>query len=518
MAGTEYSDRQADCFSFSGYHYDAASGVATLSYDVDGQTLQEKITFPWAPWPVDASRQAALFQALELLHLVAGISYYKAGLARRIDTGESRIDGVVAGFLNTLYLQGLGEFAYVNQLDLSGLINFEVNIDETPGVNDLDLPARALVAMGGGKDSLVCLQMLRSAGVEVQPVCVGGSALIGETVKAAGLPLIRIQRVLAPELVEMNAKGAWNGHVPVTAINSAILLCASLLYGHRYIVFANESSANEATLKDAQGKEINHQYSKSFAFEQAFRAVIHSRVSAGIEYFSLLRPFSEMPSPGGLFSEMTEFHDVFSSCNRNFHWMVHILRAAGARIVPSAGSRPWRWHPFLSPAAVESQFRVQTCWIRENQLRVSGPCAGSGAQSHLSVWAVLPRAVLRMKFLATSPEWQHRDCQHAGRICGDQAKCELELLEPDPAAEHCIPCAIMAKIKCVSVTWKTPVLQSWARAGRVRLCGVRFARRFPDKPLYLVCRIRRLMTGFLHANSIPQLTHAIQVRWTVDQA
>ena len=80
-------DKRAGCFSFSACHYDPASGEAILSYSVDGQALEEKITFPWAPWPVDASRQAAFFQALELLHLVAGISYYKAGLAKRIDLG-----------------------------------------------------------------------------------------------------------------------------------------------------------------------------------------------------------------------------------------------------------------------------------------------------------------------------------------------------------------------------------------------------------------------------------------------
>jgi len=89
MKSNELSDSQASCFSFSGYQYDRDCGVVTLSYTVDGHLLQEKITFPWAPWPVDASRQAAFFQALELLHLIAGISYYKAGLAKRIDPGES---------------------------------------------------------------------------------------------------------------------------------------------------------------------------------------------------------------------------------------------------------------------------------------------------------------------------------------------------------------------------------------------------------------------------------------------
>ena len=175
-----------------------------------------------------------------------------------------------------------------------------------------------MVAMGGGKDSLVCLRMLERAGIEVQPICVGGSKLIGETVKTAGLPLIRISRTLAAALRELNAAGAWNGHVPVTAINSAILLCASLLYGYRYVVFANESSADEATLTDEQGREINHQYSKSLVFERAFRDVIRTNVCGGIEYFSLLRPFSETAITHR-FADMKAFHPVFSSCNRNFH-------------------------------------------------------------------------------------------------------------------------------------------------------------------------------------------------------
>jgi hypothetical protein len=124
--------KQAACFSFSSCHYDAASGEAELVYDIDGKSLIEKITFPWAPWPVDASRQAAFYKALELLHVIAGISYYKTSLAARIDTGAIAIDDVMAAFLNELYQNGLAEFAYTNKLDLTGLIDFEVNSGERP--------------------------------------------------------------------------------------------------------------------------------------------------------------------------------------------------------------------------------------------------------------------------------------------------------------------------------------------------------------------------------------------------
>ena len=448
------SGKQATCFSFSGYHYDPASGEATLTYDVDGRLLHEKITFPWAPWPVYASRQAAFLQALELLHLVAGISYYKAGLATRIDTGENKIDRTMAAFLKELYLEGLAEFAYINRLDLTGLIDFEVNTDgasvamehSQDGLSSypVDLPGRALVAMGGGKDSLVCLQMLKDAGVEVQPVCVGGSRLIGETVKATNLPLIRIQRELSSVLTEMNTGGAWNGHVPVTAINSAILLCASLLYGYRFVVFANESSANEATLTDGQGREVNHQYSKSLAFEQNFAAVIGRHVSPDIEYFSLLRPFSEIAITRR-FSEMTEFHQVFSSCNRNFHQDGSHITGRWCQDCPKCRFTALALAPFLSPQAL---FSIQGADLldQENQLQGFKALCGLGELKPLECVGSVAESRAAMKGLVKDSQWQDK---YIVRVLAEYSEIKqagvLEL-QPDFEAAHCIPAAVMARL------------------------------------------------------------------------
>ncbi len=306
-------------FRFLKHNYDPATGEVVLAYSFDdGEALFERIRFPFRPWPSDPSRQAAFDRALALLHLIAGVSYYKACVPQAMDAGDHRIDSELAGFLNALYVRGLGEFAYTNRVELQSRVNFTVNsIGDTEPL-DLDLPERALVAMGGGKDSLVSLETLRSAGIEIQPACVGDSELIARTVQVAGLPLVQIERELSPALAQMNAAGALNGHVPVTAINSAILLCASILYGYRWIVFSNESSAEEATLLDADGRPVNHQYSKSLEFELGFRNVIGGQVSTGIEYFSLLRPVKEL-AIAERFSHLHQYHAVFSSCNRNFH-------------------------------------------------------------------------------------------------------------------------------------------------------------------------------------------------------
>jgi len=311
--------RNTRVFRFGTCRYDPGSGEATLSYFLDdGPELVERLLFPHAPWPPDSSRQAAFLRALDVLHWLAGISYYKAALPAQI-----QFNGLVPGpglaeFLYQVYVQGLAEFSYVNQVDVAARFHFEAGREPIPQAYELLLPERALVAMGGGKDSLVGLDLLRRAGVEVMPLCVGASSLIGNTVRAAGLPLLRIGRQLAPELPALNAAGAWNGHIPVTAINSAIAVCASVLYGFRYVVFANERSADEATLLTADGIPVNHQYSKSSAFEQAFRRVVRSYISPEIEYFSILRPFSELDIVRR-FSSLAEYHLVYSSCNRNFH-------------------------------------------------------------------------------------------------------------------------------------------------------------------------------------------------------
>jgi len=319
--------KQARTFRFLSATYTPETGKAKLRYALDDAAgnstrLVETITFPYSPWPSEPSRQDALQKALRLLHLVAGVSYYKAVVPPSVEMEGEPIDRPFAMFLNDLYIQGLAEFAYQNEIDLSSKIDFQSLCaqDPLPPVvpPELVLPERALVAMGGGKDSLVALTLLQEQEMESQPICVGSAHLIEDTTRAAGLPLLRIGRQLDPALAEMNREGALNGHVPVTAINSAILLCASVLYGYRYIVFANERSADQATMRIGRDQEINHQYSKTSRFEAGFRALIKREVSPDIEYFSILRPYSELAIVGR-FSQLDQYHDVFSSCNRNFH-------------------------------------------------------------------------------------------------------------------------------------------------------------------------------------------------------
>lgn len=308
--------RQAQTFRFVRCGY--ADGVAELAYAFDdGPELIERIRFPGAP-ALPEARKPAFDAALHLLHLVAGISYYKAGVPDRIEAGTGAPDAAGAELLDALYLHGLAEFAYRNKLDLRGRIAFpHAAAGARPAATGLGLPHRTLVPIGGGKDSLVVVEALKAIGVEATATWVGASPLIAVVAERTGLPMLNIGRELSPVLFDYNRMGAWNGHIPVTAINSAILACAAVLYGFDAIAFANERSASAATL-EYEGQSVNHQWSKGWAFERMFAAYLRTHVAADLDFFSLLRPFSELAVTRAFAKTGTAYFDVFSSCNRNF--------------------------------------------------------------------------------------------------------------------------------------------------------------------------------------------------------
>jgi len=319
-------------FRFIDCDLDAATGVARLRYAFDdGPELVETVTVPGAPFALDGARMQAATQALRLLHLIAGVSYYKAAVPTDIRIEGYSIDADTAALLEDVYVHGLGEFAYRNGLDLHGKIRFP---HESPSPQPLSqgergskapalgLRTHALVAIGGGKDSLVSIEALRALGIEQTVSWIGGSQLIRVCAERTGLPTLNIGRQIAPELFEYNRQGAWNGHIPVTAINSAILVLAAVLHGVDQVVFSNERSASYGSLiKDASGgetREVNHQWSKGWAFERAFGDHVQARVAADLHYYSLLRPLSEL-AVARQFAKTDRYDAHFSSCNRNFH-------------------------------------------------------------------------------------------------------------------------------------------------------------------------------------------------------
>lgn len=305
-------------FRFVRCEFDPATGIARLVYAFDnGPELVETITVQGAPFMLDAARSAAAEHALRLLHLIAGVSYYKAAVPDLIRIDDYAIDAGTATLLKAIYLNGLGEFAYRNGLDLHGRIRFPHADAVDTAAPALGLHEHALVAIGGGKDSLVSIEALRALGVEQTVTWIGGSQLIQACAARTGLATLNIGRQLAPQLFEYNRQGAWNGHIPVTAVNSAILVFAAIVLGVDQVVFSNERSASYGSIIPGTG-EVNHQWSKSWAFESMFGDYVATHIAADLHYYSLLRPLSEL-AVARQFAKNEHYDAHFSSCNRNFH-------------------------------------------------------------------------------------------------------------------------------------------------------------------------------------------------------
>lgn len=300
-------------FRFIGCEFDESSATARLHYAFDHSHLfTEEFTFPGADLPLDDGRRAALANCLHHLHLVAGISYYKAAVPPAIEA--EGVSPETAGFLENLYLHGLGEFAYRNSLDLRGKIHFPHTA--VPAPPPIALPRKTAVPVGGGKDSAVTIEALKAAGEPMVLFALGDFSPIEETARVAGVPKITVQRKLSPLLFSLNREGAFNGHVPISAIIAFTLPVAAVLCGFDAAALSNERSASVGNV-EVDGLEVNHQYSKGFTCERDVAAHFSGAVLPGFRYFSFLRPLSEL-AIARRFCKLTAYHGVFTSCNRAF--------------------------------------------------------------------------------------------------------------------------------------------------------------------------------------------------------
>jgi UDP-N-acetyl-alpha-D-muramoyl-L-alanyl-L-glutamate epimerase len=308
---------QFDVMRFPSYAFDPTTGVATFDYVLDGPDplhFTETITLPVPPG--DRPVPPALGRVLDLLHVVAGVSYYKVGAPPRV-VAPQPVAPEVAAYFTAVYTKGLAEYAYRNQL--SHVLDLVVEVpegDAEPAEPVDNSQGRPLSAVGGGKDSIVTLEILRPAGLDPVPFSVNPNPVIQNVNAASGLNALAARRKLDPRLFELNKAGALNGHIPVTAINSLIAIATAVWHGLGPVVMSNERSASDPNLI-WNGHEVNHQWSKGVEAEGLLRAAVTTHAGLTEPYFSLLRSLSELHI-AQLFARHTQYDDVVTSCNKAF--------------------------------------------------------------------------------------------------------------------------------------------------------------------------------------------------------
>lgn len=368
MSGSALRSEPGDRFdpdSISRFSIDRASWVHRDSLELhysfallDGSTAYRFVERYEFDIPVSIERspsQHELQRATALLHLAASMSYYKAALPPEITVSTPLEPGSVVEVLGALNNEGLAEMRHRAGVGSRGespsLIVTGTESHTTRLRRSLPTHRPVVVPIGGGKDSLVALDLVRRSGRTpvLLAVTTFGDPLATLSLDES-LPIVRVRRTIDPELIALNRRGALNGHVPVTAVISTIGLVAAVMIGATEVVMANERDASIPTLVE-NGRGINHQYSKSWEFERLLGGVVEREVG-DTRVFSLLRPVSEA-TIFRHFATMPEFHRQIASCN-----VVRTLGGGSAQGKRWCGSCPKCRYSFLGLAAFSDRRQV----------------------------------------------------------------------------------------------------------------------------------------------------------------
>ncbi len=250
------------------------------------------------------------------LGMVELISYWKCVCSPNVYVLPYGLNEDMISWWKELYFNGLGEFFYLNGIttDKDSFMNIIASgklFEKNEKVYNL---VGSLVPVGGGKDSAVTIKILKKIKENVSPYIINPRGASLATCEVAGFDsenTVSVKRTIDKNLIKLNSLGYLNGHTPFSAIVAFSSIISALFNSKKYVVLSNESSANESTVL---GESINHQFSKGEDFEKAFIDYEKKYINSGVEYFSFLRPLSEMQI-AMLFAKYKEFHNVFKSCN-----------------------------------------------------------------------------------------------------------------------------------------------------------------------------------------------------------
>jgi UDP-N-acetyl-alpha-D-muramoyl-L-alanyl-L-glutamate epimerase len=248
------------------------------------------------------------------LGMIELISYYKACCSPKIIVKCSSLNDIQIKFWKKIYFNGLGEFLYKNKIETTEDDLFEIHSENNTVYNKSKtiLSDECLIPVGGGKDSVVSLEVL--SGMNCLPVVLNPKISQTDSVKNSGYSsFFHIERTIDRKLLELNSKGYLNGHTPFSALLAFVSAAAALITKRKNIILSNENSASVGNTFFS-GIEVNHQYSKSYEAEKALHDYISEYIHAEINYFSLLRPINELKI-AEMFARYPEHFSSFRSCN-----------------------------------------------------------------------------------------------------------------------------------------------------------------------------------------------------------
>lgn len=394
--------KQYPVFTYHGYRIETSKDALHIEYhfSIDGLCgFHPTWSIPCNP-PEHPEQDAALQRLIFSLGMTELVSYWKITCSPTVRILCGNLNKEQQDWWKRLYFGGLGEFFFRNDIstDFDEFMSISCEGNSLPDTPSDKTLSGKLIPIGGGKDSIVTLNLLKNQLADASAYMINHRDSSEAAAVAAGIPKERIcevHRTLDPNMLDCNSKGFLNGHTPFSAIVAFSAVLTAYLRGLDTVILSNESSASEATVSMSE-QEVNHQYSKSYAFELDFYQYERDYLRVGIRYFSLLRPLTEFQIARYFAALPTQYHEIFRSCNvgaKKDAWCSHCAKCLFVAVILS---------PFLPYAEIRRILGAdlfndpdmipileELCGARPNK---PFECVGSRKEVNISLCLAIARA------------------------------------------------------------------------------------------------------------------------------
>jgi UDP-N-acetyl-alpha-D-muramoyl-L-alanyl-L-glutamate epimerase len=225
----------------------------------------------------------------------------------------AKLDSRQIQLLEKHLLESLTEFRYLLGLDPSRKVRVLSSGSCTlKPIAFNSVEEKALMLNGGGKDSCVSAELLKSIKVPFAWLNAFPNATRFRVIEASGVSENYGVSFFLDKNIKQDAAYPWGVQPYVYAICAASLIVA-YVKGFKYIVSGAENSADDPNLV-FKGVEVNHQAGKTYSFDQFFNEFSKSAVLEKAELFSIARPYTDLRL-GEMFSNFPQYFNAFFSCN-----------------------------------------------------------------------------------------------------------------------------------------------------------------------------------------------------------
>lgn len=352
-------------FTLKDYGYEPESQTAWFSYENNGFEFIEKFQFARVTEGYD---QAVLDRALFLAFVLVGTSYYKTFPSHAVSLEKGALDDWQVQFFNTVYQEGMSQFASENELTRNHLAHFQAAGTPELAVAYIATDSLPLILQSGGKDSLLLAQTLTGQKVDFSAFHIANSDTHPAVIDTLPGDLHTVRRQIdAQTLRQAAAAGGADGHVPVSYIVFAVALIQAVLSG-KSTVLAAIGHEGEEPYDFIGDLPVTHQWSKTWSAEQAVAEYIGRYISPDLRFGSPLRRYSELKI-AELFVQKcwADYSRSFSSCNvGNYKQGQDNTTLGWCGNCPKCANSFLLFAPFVEPSELAAVFNGENLFKKDS--------------------------------------------------------------------------------------------------------------------------------------------------------